>query len=653
MASTGLGVTIGSHSLRAVKLRRKGAGFVVQKVFSERVDDATRPAAGRALAARGLTGAPVTLGLTGRDVIIRYSQVPPVPDWRLKTLMKFEVEEVGSQSGGDVSADYKKLNLPDPDGAREEDTILVALARNRHLDVLLKALASGGLKTSGGCPNSVALFNAFAVNATYTEEETAILVNVGAEDLDIAIQRGGELLFARNATPGGKAFTEALRQAFSTSESKAEQMKLTKGDVTPKGQAKYADSTAEKVANAMMGVAGQMSALIQSTLMIARAQTRIPDLRIDRVLLAGGGASLKGLDLYLKQAMGVPVERFNPFVLCDLSQLSAEEKELAEKAPHEFAVCVGLAQTRLSNAAFQLEVLPAALRRQRDFWTKGIWSVAAAAVMGGVLWFLYQGRIEAAAEHDQRRARVIQRTEAVKKRDTKVREQLARAQEEEIRHGLLAERITPGRVLADVWSVLNKQLALSPNVYLVSVGLRLEESANEFPYVRPKKPQYPGTGYETTTRSRYQTRQGAVVAVLRVSGGERPEQLAAKFTEGCETDGTEIGLVVDTLKTFKPGRPGEDGMFELAFSPGVRLEPAGGQGRAMVLKKPRLNDDKDPNAFIGVAPNGVEVKVPFSAVAPAELSKVLNERWPELTAPRIKELVQAATQGEATPRSPR
>ena len=29
MASTGLGVTIGSHSLRGVKLRRKGAGFVV------------------------------------------------------------------------------------------------------------------------------------------------------------------------------------------------------------------------------------------------------------------------------------------------------------------------------------------------------------------------------------------------------------------------------------------------------------------------------------------------------------------------------------------------------------------------------------------------------------------------------------------------
>jgi type IV pilus assembly protein PilM len=635
-----------------VKLKRKGAGFVVQKVFSERVDDATRPAAGRALAARGLTGAPVTLGLTGRDVIIRYSQVPPVPDWRLKTLMKFEVEEVGSQSGGDVSADYKKLNLPDPEGTREEDTILVALARNRYVDTLLKSLASGGLKTSGGCANSVALFNAFAVNATYTEEETAILVNVGAEDLDIAIQRGGELLFARNATPGGKAFTEALMQAFSTTESKAEQMKLTKGDVTPKGQAKYADSTAEKVANAMMGVAGQMSALIQSTLMIARAQTRIPDLRIDRVLLAGGGASLKGLDLYLKQAMGVPVERFNPFVLCDLSQLSAEEKELVEKAPHEFAVCVGLAQTRLSNAAFQLEVLPASLRRQRDFRTKGIWGVAAAAVMGGVLWFLYQGRIEAAADHDARRVRVNAKVESVKKRDTKVREALARSQEEQARHILLAERVAPGRVLADVWSVLNKQLGTSPNVYLSTLALKLEESSNEFPYVRPKKPQAPGTGYEVATRSRYQTRQGGVTAVLRVSGGERPEGIAQAFIKGCEDTANALGIVVDTLKTFRPGKPGEDGVFELGFTPGIRLEPLAGEGRAWILRNPKLDDANSPTAFVGMAQNGIQTSVPFKDVSPTELGKILREHFPDLAEDRVKEIVKDA-QSAANPRPPR
>ena len=123
-------------------------------------------------------------------MIIRYTQIPPVPDWRLRTLMKFEVEEVSSQSGGDVSADYRKLELPDPDGERSDDTVLVALARNRHLERQMKSLADGRHQVRPqGTPNSVALFNAFAVNATYHEDETALLVNIGGDNVDIAVQQ--------------------------------------------------------------------------------------------------------------------------------------------------------------------------------------------------------------------------------------------------------------------------------------------------------------------------------------------------------------------------------------------------------------------------------------------------------------------------------
>jgi len=66
-------------------------------------------------------------------------------------------------------------------------------------------------------------------------------------------------------------------------------MKTSKGDVTPKGQATYPDPTSEKVANAIMGVAGQLSSQIQSTLMIAKAQTRMPDLKVDILAHSNGG----------------------------------------------------------------------------------------------------------------------------------------------------------------------------------------------------------------------------------------------------------------------------------------------------------------------------------------------------------------------------
>ncbi|MDJ0974828.1 MAG: pilus assembly protein PilM [Planctomycetota bacterium] len=620
MKKEGLGVTIGSSSLRAVKLRKKGPmSYVVQRVFSERLDDTTRAVAGRALAARGFKGAGATVGLTGRDVIIRYTQVPPVPEWRLRNLMKFEVEEVGAQSGGDVSADFRRLNLPDPEGERDEDTILVALARNKHMDALIKSLDQGGLKLAAGLPSSVALFNAFAVNATYTETETSLLVNIGNENLDIAIQRGGELLFARNATPGGRAFTEAIMQAFNTSEGKAEKMKKSKGDVTPKGQAKYPDPTSEKVANAIMGVAGQMSSLIQSTLMIAKAQTRMPDLKVDRVQLAGGGATLKGLDKYLSQAMGVPVERYDPFALCDLSQLSDEDRALVEKAPHEFAVAVGLAQNEMAAEAFPLLVLPAALRRARDFATKGIWAVAAAVVMVGVLYVLYSGRNAAASEAED----MALDKEAIYKKETRrdsdLRKALTTANEALIKHELLAQRAHPGGLYSKTLSIIEGILAdpKMRQVYIEHLELQVRDDNYNYSQWEPKSGKA-ARGYQEVSRSRKANtaREAKVRVIGRIGGGRKARDLYRGFVDGCNEN--PFGIVAVAPKGLEPARSNRDARFELLLYPGMVItlgNKADNTEREVVLRDVRLDDyEEDPTKLIGRRLDGVQVEIPIEDV---------------------------------------
>jgi len=619
MANVGLGVTIGSHSLRAVKLRKKGDRYVVQRIFSDRLDESTRPVAGRALDARGFRGTSAVVGLTGRDVIIRYTQVPPVPDWRLRTLMKFEVEEVSQQSGGDVSADYRSLNLPDPEGIRDDETILVALARNKHLTSLTRSLESGGIKFGEGVPNSIALFNAFAANATYTEDETALLVNVGAENVDLAVQQGGELIFARNATPGGRAFTEAIEQAFNTSAAKAEKMKKTKGDVTPKGQAKYPDPTSEKVANAIMGVAGQMASMVQSTLMIARAQTRLPDLKIDRVLLAGGGASLKGLDLYLKQALDVPVAYFDPFQLCDTDGLTADELEMIEKYGHEFTVAVGLAQNHVAAESMGLSVLPAALKRARDFTTKGIFTVAAAAVMLAVLFLLYSGRRSAAAAFKDRTGTVAAKDRATQSDDKKMRSALKMEQEQEVKHRILAELAQPGVLLSEVWAEI--QGNITPYVYVDSVQLNVSTPTHTFDYYKPRLSKL-GSGYVRTLRSRYHLRPSSVRLKGRVSHGQNASRVAGQFINACIANGRH--LVVQTVKPPREGRNGRDGTFEIDFFPGTMLKSAVDKGVPVTLRDLSLDDMDDPTAFLGYRSDGVQVRVPLTEVNKRQGAKLVE-----------------------------
>ncbi len=396
MANQAVGIDIGSHAVKIAVLERKGATTKAVRLFRAVVAGDEDPARVQgALQRSGIRGGHGLLGITGKDLIIRYTHVPPVPDWRLKLLMQFEINEVSGQSGGQVAADYRRLKLP---VEADEETVLVALARNTWLQPRLAAARGAGFRVGGGCPNSVAVLNAFLAHGSWKEGETTFLVSIGRENIDMAIQRDGELLFARNMSGGGHAFTEAIMNAFGLAEAKAEKNKVTKGDLTPRSKARYPDATAEKLANTMQGPAGQLVSMIQSSVMICRAQTKIADLNVDRLVLAGGAARMKGIVEYFQANMSVPVELFDPAKSLDTSALPAADVEEAGENAADFAVAVGLAQTLLLPTAYKLEVLTESEKKKRRFLGRTIWAVGAAAAALVFVVLLFKTRADAIEE---------------------------------------------------------------------------------------------------------------------------------------------------------------------------------------------------------------------------------------------------------------
>ena len=160
MAALGTGVTIGSRTIRVLEVKKlKSGSWQVTKALIAPMDDPGANDARRvseAKAALKTSGAKgrALVGLSGKDLIIRYTQVPPVPDWRLEMLMNFEIQEVSEQSGGDVSAAYAPLAIDDATSG--DNVVLVALAKNGHLKPRLDALREAGLDVLGGCPRAVA-----------------------------------------------------------------------------------------------------------------------------------------------------------------------------------------------------------------------------------------------------------------------------------------------------------------------------------------------------------------------------------------------------------------------------------------------------------------------------------------------------------------
>jgi type IV pilus assembly protein PilM len=390
MPKQAIGIDIGSHSVKVAVLQRKGGATRAVRLYRRVLAGDTDLARVQgAIANSGIRGGPALVGITGRDLIVKYTHVPPVPDWRLQLLMQFEINEVSSQSGGDVAADYRRLQLP---GDRSEETVLVVLARNSWFQPRLQTVKGAGISATGGCPNSVALFNAYLAHGKAEEGKTVYLVSIGRDSLDMAIARDGELLFARNIAGGGQLFTQAIMQAFELKEPKAEANKLQKGDLTPRGVARYPDSTTEKLANAMQGPAGQLVSMIQSSVMVCRAQTKTNDLNIDKLVLTGGGAKLKGIREYFEANMSIPVEIFDPVASLDTSALAPEDASELGEEPLDFAVAVGLAESQLAPNAFRLEVLSEKAKKARRFAQRTVWSLLAAAAALVLVVLLFRNR---------------------------------------------------------------------------------------------------------------------------------------------------------------------------------------------------------------------------------------------------------------------
>jgi Tfp pilus assembly PilM family ATPase len=386
MARTATGIDVGSRTAIALRGQYKGntfhaTGFVVAENDGGEPADAYVALAPE-LKAAGFKPTNARVAVSGRDVNVRYTRVPEVPDWQLRNLMRFEVQEIGDQSGSEVASDFNLL--PRPPEISGEDVVLLAMARESLLEQHAAGVAALGGSLDSFAPAAVGLYNAF-LRYGVVQDETVLLANIGAENVDVVITRGPDLLFARNLTGGGRLFDDAVAQRFGVDAAQAEELKIQLASLRP-GKPQPTPNH-DKASRAILGAAGQLASLLQSAVMFCKTQVKISGLKVDRVLLCGGGAALDGLVEYLRAGMGVPVELFDPFRVVDTTALSAEAAEQLEEYKLESVIALGFATMGSDPEAYGIEVLPAALAKKREFLGGTLWLIGAGLLLVGLLAF--------------------------------------------------------------------------------------------------------------------------------------------------------------------------------------------------------------------------------------------------------------------------
>lgn len=390
--ATYTGIDPGASAIKIVQGALSGPLFKLSRAAVIEVDDEGDREATilseiqTTVAALKLKPGIVRVGVTGREVMTRYTTVPNVPLWRLRMLMDFEVKDMAESAGDGLTADYNILRSND-DG---DDLVLVSLVKSALLERRLKAIEGGARqKVRGTTPNAVALFNAWMAFGERHDGEAVAIVDIGDQNVEIAVEKDGELLFARNLSGGSEMFTQAIMETWKVGVPKARELKAEFGNVTPRNRASYQSSQEEQVANALLGTAGRLAGMIASTLAFARSQAGIKDLTISRCFISGGGSNLRGLDAYLEENLRIPVKRFVPEAGLDASALPPEEREAFEADPSRFVCALGLARMSADKDAFVIDLVPEPEKKKRKFLSTTLYMAAAGVLCVAFLGFLW------------------------------------------------------------------------------------------------------------------------------------------------------------------------------------------------------------------------------------------------------------------------
>jgi type IV pilus assembly protein PilM len=324
-----LGIDLGTTSLKIVQLSGKKVVRWAYKALDVKdtgpdVQPADRIAALTTLLNEFLSEnkkAPKVgaISVSGNSVIVRYVKLPKLSRADLEKTIQFEAEPYIPFAIPEVNMSFHILGDIVEDGQAKMETVLVA-AKKELIDQRLTALTAANVRPVVVDVDAFAMESAYSLTqSTMTEQETALLINIGANVTTMIIMENGLSKVVRDVFIAGNTINKSLQRIFDCSFEEAEKLKR-KGQILVTPDEKEAtlaqdDQDALQISNTVVTVMKDLVAEIQRSLDFFLSQN--PERQVNRILLSGGSCGIAGLDRYFSQELHMNVEVFDPFAALD------------------------------------------------------------------------------------------------------------------------------------------------------------------------------------------------------------------------------------------------------------------------------------------------------------------------------------------------
>jgi len=339
---------IGSSCIKAAELKISGKGVSLHKFGMTRIAPGTI-VEGRIIDMDGLAGEiralfksekihekNVAISTGGHSVVIKTINISTRPEKKLHDTIYSESEQYIPYDIDDVNIDYQVL---DKSGfSNDQMSVLVVAVKKDLVEEYIDLIHMAGLYPKIIDVDTFALQNAYDILPSESQEETILLVDIGASKTSLNILKEKTSLMMRDTVSGTNQIIEEISSQFDISEDEAEQI------VNGGGTNDIVDQ--DKIQEICNSISQDWCAEICEVVNTYQASGDYDT--IGKIVLSGGGVFIKGFKDLLLSELDAEVSIINPFEAILVNEKKFSDSFITRIGPLA-PIAIGLALRRVDD----------------------------------------------------------------------------------------------------------------------------------------------------------------------------------------------------------------------------------------------------------------------------------------------------------------
>ncbi len=425
----------------------------------------------------------ITLAVPGQSVISRFLKLPPGSEGKVDRIIRYEARNQISLPLDKMVIDYQVLRQ----SRWGVDVILLAI-KEKIVNDRLDLVDSIGLTPEVVDVTSLALFNSLTYGQESRKDEVVTFINIGATTTDLGIQKDGMLHFTRSFPIGGNDLTEALCARLGIDFLEAERLKR---EVTIPAESANKEEKAHRISEAIDSFLKALVAEIRHSFDYYQSQ---PDgALVNRIVLSGGGARLRGLDEFLARKLRLQVEIADP-----LKNIQFDPSRLNSEMASSLTIALGLAL----RGEVRTNLLPPKIRKeqkvkqQKRIFATATTSLITLLLMANIALSFQTSGIKKQLrkiKKEEATSLTVKRIQHLKKEDKKIKEKIALINSKMLEQAQWSpiiyevSKITPDKIWLTEVATVKEQGGEERKTFQTEEGRRIEIKGSAFSHYRLSK----------------------------------------------------------------------------------------------------------------------------------------------------------------------